>query len=63
MFPTHVCFEKYNEKDRSPDLFKRYEEPNLSHDLKVILETNMIGRKSRACETIRYIICGRITQI
>ena len=38
MFPTHVCFEKYNEKDRSPGLFKRYDEPNLSHDLKVILE-------------------------
>ena len=63
MFPTNVCFEKYYEKDRSPGLFKRNDEPNLSHDLKVILETNMIGRKSRACGTIRYIICRKITQI
>ena len=31
MFPTNVCFEKYNLKDRLPSLFKRYDEANLPH--------------------------------
>ena len=31
MFPTNICFEKYNKKDKSSCLFKRYKGPNLSH--------------------------------
>ena len=31
MFPTKVCFEKYNETDSSPFLFKRYDDPNLPY--------------------------------
>lgn len=31
MFPTNVCFKKYNLKDRLQCLFNRYGEPNLPH--------------------------------
>ena len=30
--------------------------------LKMTFGRNLIGRKSRAYETIRYVICGKITQ-
>ena len=31
MFPTNMCFENTVKKDRSPCLFKRYNEPNVPH--------------------------------
>ena len=31
MFFTSVFVEKYNKKDRSPSLFKRFNRPNLPH--------------------------------
>ena len=43
MFPTNVCFGKYNLKDRSPCVFKRYDAELTLFKLVLALITRVIS--------------------